>query len=109
MEAMLAAIKAGDSADAHEALLQVADVDPTLRAGIAAFLLALGERFDDAEQVLRDANLPALQVIVSGERQPLPRWRDPAANGSLRATTETSAIAFHVAVACAFVHDNEDL
>jgi protein involved in temperature-dependent protein secretion len=109
MEAMMAAIRAGDYAAAHQALTQVADLDPTLRAGIAAFLLALSERFDDAEQVLRDAGLPALQVIVSGERQRLARWRDPAANGSLTATTETSAIPLHVAIACAFVHDNEDL
>jgi protein involved in temperature-dependent protein secretion len=109
MEAMMAAIRAGDYAAAHEALHQVADVDPTIRAGIGAFLLALTERFDDAEQVLRDADLPALQVIVRGERQRLARWRDPAANGSLTATTETSAIPFHVAIACAFVHDNEDL
>jgi len=106
---MLAAIRTGDYAVAHEALLQVADVDPTIRAGIGAFLLALTERFDDADQVLRDADLPALQVIVRGERQRLTRWRDPAANGSLTATTETSAIPLHVAVASAFVHDNEDL
>lgn len=106
---MLAAIRAGDYAAAHEALLQVADVDPTIRAGIGAFLLALTERFDEAEQVLRDADLPALQVIVRGERQRLARWRDPAANGSLTATAETSAIPLHVAVACAFAHGNEDL
>jgi len=106
---MMAAIRAGDYATAHEALQQVADVDPTIRAGISAFLLALIERFDEAEQVLRDADLPALQVIVRGERQRLTRWRDPAANGSLTATSETSAIPLHVAVACAFVTDNEDL
>jgi protein involved in temperature-dependent protein secretion len=109
MEAMMAAIGAGDYAAAHQALTQIADLDPTLRAGIAAFLLALSERFDDAEQLLRDASLPALQVIVSGERQRLTRWRDPAANGSLTATIETSAIPFNIAVACAFVHANEDL
>jgi len=105
----MAAIQAGDYAAAHEALLQLADLDPTIRAGIGAFLLALTERFDEAEQVLRDADLPALQVIVRGERQRLTRWRDPAANGSLTATTEIAAIPLHVAVACAFVHDNEDL
>jgi protein involved in temperature-dependent protein secretion len=109
MEAMMAAIRAGDYAAAHEALHQVADVDPAIRAGIGAFLLALTERFDEADQVLRDADLPALQVIVRGERQRLARWRDPAANGSLTATTEIAAIPLHVAVACAFVHDNEDL
>jgi protein involved in temperature-dependent protein secretion len=109
MEAMMAAIQAGDYAKAHEALHQVTGVDPTIRAGISAFLLALTERFDEAEQVLRDADLPALQVIVRGERQRLARWRDPAANGSLTATSETSAIPLHVAVACAFIHDNEDL
>lgn len=106
---MLAAIQTGDYAAAHEALRQVADVDPTIRAGIGAFLLTLSERFDEAEQVLRDADLPALQVIVHGERQRLTRWRDPAASGSLTATTETSAIPFHVAIAAAFVHGNEDL
>lgn len=105
----MAAIRAGDYAAAHQALTQVTDVDPTVRAGIGAFLLTLAERFDEAEQVLRDADLPALQVIVSGERQRLTRWRDPAANGSLTATSETSAIPLHVAVACAYVHDNEDL
>jgi len=46
---------------------------------------------------------------VRGERQRLTRWRNPAASGSLAATTETSAIPLHVAVACAFVHNNEDL
>lgn len=105
----MAAIRAGDYAAAHQALQQIADVDPTIRAGIGAFLLALIERFDEAEQVLRDADLPALQVIVRGERQRLTRWRDPAANGSLTATSETSAVPLHVAIACAFVHDSEDL
>src|SRR5262249_54490766 len=92
MEAMLAAIRAGDYAAAHQALLQVADVDPTIRAGIGAFLLALTERFDEAEQVLRAADLPALQVIVRGERQRVTRWRDPAANGSLTATDRKSVV-----------------
>jgi len=109
MEAMMAAIRGGEYAAAHQALHQLTDVDPTIRAGISAFLLALVERFDDAEQVLREAALPALEVIVRGERQRLARWRDPATNGSLTATTEIAAIPLHVAIACAFIQDNEDL
>jgi len=38
MEAMMAAIRTGGYAAAHEALHQVADVDSTIRAGIGAFL-----------------------------------------------------------------------
>ena len=105
----MAAIRTGDYAKAHEALHQAADVDPAIRAGVGAFLLTLLERFDEADQVLRDADLPALQVIVTGERQRVARQRDPAANGSLTATSETSAVPLHVAIACAFVQDNEDL
>lgn len=109
MEAMMAAIRGGDYAAAHQALHQLPEVDPMIRAGISAFLLALTERFDEADQVLREAQLPALEVIVRGERQRLARWRDPAANGSLSATAEIAAIQLHVAIACAFVQDNEDL
>jgi protein involved in temperature-dependent protein secretion len=109
MQAMMDAIRDGEYARAHDALQQTDGVDPTLRAGISAFLLALIERYDEAEQILRAAELPALQVIVQGERQRRIRWREPAANGGLTATTETALVPLYVAVACAFVHDNDDL
>jgi protein involved in temperature-dependent protein secretion len=109
MQAMMEAIRDGEYARAHDALQHAEGIDATLRAGIGAFLLALVERYDDAELLLRDADLPALQVIVQGERQRRARWSDPATNGSLTSTTETGLVSHYVAVACAFLHGNDDL
>jgi len=109
MKAMIAAIRAGHYAQAYEALHQATGVDPTVRTAIAAFLLALAERFDEADQLLGATDLPAIRVIVAGERQRLTRWRDPEANGSLNATTSTPLVPLYVAVACAFVRGNTEL
>jgi len=109
MQATIAAVRAGNYAQAYEALQQTPDVDPTVRAAVGAFLLALAERFDEAEQLLGTTDLPAIRVIVAGERQRLTRWRDPEANGSLNATTSTPLVPLYVAVGCAFVRGNNEL
>jgi protein involved in temperature-dependent protein secretion len=109
MDAMTAALDTGNYAQAYEAFQSHPQAKTPVGAAISAFLLAIIERWDEAEQLLASANLPALQVIVTGERQRTARWRDPDSHGSLRATVETTLVALHCAVAAAFLHGNDDL
>ena len=109
MDAVMAAIGRGDYPEAYELLQQSDQAGTQTGKAIGAVLLALIERFDEADQLLDAADVPAFRVILQGERQRATRWRDPEANGSLNATDETPLIPMYVAVATAFVHDNQDL
>lgn len=106
---MTAALDTGDYARAYEAFQANPQAKTPVGSAISAFLLALIERWDEADQLLASASLPALQVIVTGERQRTARWRDPDSHGSLTATVETPVAALHCAVAAAFLHGNDDL
>lgn len=109
MDAVMTAIARGDYPKAYELLQQTAEAQTQNGRAIGALLLALVERFDEAAQLVAAAEAPALRVIVDGERQRATRWRDPEANGSLRATEATELIPLYCAVATAFVRDNLDL
>lgn len=106
MEAVIDAVRSGDYARAHDALQQAAGIDATVRTALGAFLLALAERFDDALQLLEATDLPAIRVIVDGERQRLTRWRSPDAHGSLDASARAAHVPLRVAIGCAFVHND---
>src|SRR5262249_21703066 len=109
MDAGMAAIAAGGYAEAYEGLQDTAEAQTQTGKAVGALLLALIERFDEADQLLEAADVPAFRVILQGERQRATRWRDPEANGSLNATDETPLIPMYVAIATAFVHDNQHL
>jgi protein involved in temperature-dependent protein secretion len=109
MEAVTAAIIRGDYPEAYDLLRQVPEAATVSGRAMAAVLLALTERFDEADQVVADEDLAGLRVVVQGERQRATRWRDPEANGSLNATADDPLIPLYVAVATAFSRDNQDL
>jgi len=109
MDAMMTAIGNGDYAQAYEALQATPEASTPGGAAAGAVLLALTERWDQAEQLLAGHQLEALQVIVRGERERAARFGDPACNGSLNATADDPRIPLYVAIGAAFVHDNEEL
>jgi protein involved in temperature-dependent protein secretion len=109
MEAVIAAIIRGDYAQAYDLLQQSPEAATPNGRATGAVVLALIERFDEADQLLGGDDLAGLRVIVQGERQRVTRWRDPEANGSLNATAEDPLIPLYVAVATAFTRDNQDL
>ena len=105
----MAAIGRGDYPQAYDLLQQTAEAGTQTGKAIGAVLLALIERFDEADRLLEAADVAALRPILQGERERATRWRDREANGSLRATDEDPLIPMYVAIATAFVHDNQDL
>jgi protein involved in temperature-dependent protein secretion len=109
MEPILAAIQIGDYAGALAAVPEVADLDPAARCAITALLLAMLERFDDADRALAGGDAANFKVVIDGERQRATRWRDPEANGTLNAAAGNPQVPLHVAIACAFVRGNDDL
>jgi protein involved in temperature-dependent protein secretion len=109
MDAVMAAIRTGDYARAYEALQQTAEAGTTVGSAIGALLLALIERFDDADRLVRAADLPAFEVIVQGERQRTARWRDPEASGSFAATAATARAPLYAAMGVAFARRDEAL
>ncbi len=109
MEATLAAIRAGDYAEAYEALQRTREAATVTGAAVGAFLLALIERFDEAEQLARAANLQGIDTIVRGERQRATRWRDPAANGAMMVAIDTPSGSLYAAMGAAFVHRDAGL
>lgn len=105
----MAAIRAGDYAQAYDALRFTSKGATPTGASIGAFLLALIERFDEAELLAQRANLDGIDRIVRGERQRATRWRDPAANGGLVVAIETPAADLYAAMGAAFVLQDEEL
>src|ERR1041385_3340734 len=96
MDAVMAAIGRGDYSQAYDLLQQTAEAATQTGKAIGAVLLALIERFDEADRLLEAAEVPAFRPILQGERERATRWRDPEANGSLRATDEDPLIPMYV-------------
>lgn len=105
----MAAIIRGDYPQAYDLLQQTPDAETQNGRAIGAVLLALLERFDEADRLVAGDDIAGLRVIVEGERQRATRWRDPEANGSLNATSEDPLIPLYVAVATAYTRNNPDL
>lgn len=108
MDALMRAIEAGRYRKAFD-LLQVAPEARTL-SGVAsgAFLLALTERFDEAEQLLSTTALPDVAVIVRGERERLARWRDPRAAAQLSSAVSLPFLDSYAGMALAFAQRDEE-
>src|SRR5690348_3557996 len=105
----MAAIRAGDYAGAYEALQYTSKGATPTGASIGAFLLALIERFDEAEQLAQFASVEGIARIVRGERQRALRWRDPAATAGLRVAGELPAAGLYAAMGVAFAKRDEAL
>lgn len=104
----MAAIRAGDYAKAYETLQYTSKGATPTGAAIGAFLLALIERFDEAEQLARRASLDGLDQILRGERQRAARWRDPESTG-LMVASGGPAGQLHATMAAAFARRDEAL
>ncbi len=109
MDEVLNAIAAGDYLTAYEALQRTQEARTQVGVAVGGFLLALGERFDDADRLLATQNLSALQVLARGERQRLARWRDPRAAGSLSASHPLPAIGVYAGMAVALLQRDDAL
>src|SRR4051812_3764578 len=109
MDEMMAAIQEGDYARAYEALQRTPEAGTQIGAACGAFLLALIERFDEADRLVRAANLQGFEVIVNGERERAARWRDPAAQGGFASVAQTAMAPGYAAIAAAFASRDEAL
>lgn len=105
----MAAIQNGDYAQAHDALQRTAEVGTTVGRAVGALLLALIERFDDADRLVQTPELAGFQVIITGERQRTARWRDPRASGQLSATATTAHGPMYAAMGSALARRDEAL
>jgi protein involved in temperature-dependent protein secretion len=104
MEELMHAIQAGDYAGAYEALQRTPEARTMVGVATGAFLLALIERFDEAEGLLAGVNLPSISVIVRGERDRVMRQRDPIAAGSLSAAFPLPFLGVYAGMATAMLH-----
>jgi protein involved in temperature-dependent protein secretion len=109
MEAMMEAVAGGDYAKAYDLLQKLPEARTPIGAACSVFLLAIAERFDDADRIAQTANAPAMGLIARGERQRVARWRDRTAAQSLSASTPMPTTPFYAAIATAFAHNDTAL
>ena len=109
MEELIAAIEAGDYAQAYAALQRTPEATTQIGHACGAFLLALIERFDEADRLVQAADLQGFEVLVTGERQRAARWRDPALQGGFAAVTQAPDAPLYAALAVAFATHDEPL
>jgi hypothetical protein len=103
MEEVTHWIAAGDYARAYDALQGTAEARTLIGVATGAFLLALAERFDEAERLVRTQQLPSIAVIVRGSRDRAARWRDPQAAGSLAAAIPLPFLGVYAGMAVALL------
>lgn len=103
------AIAAGDYLQAHALLQNTQEARTEIGVAVGGFLLALGERFDEADRLLATKNLPSIVVIARGERERLARWRDPKAAGSLGASVPLPFLGMYAGMAVALLQRDEAL
>ena len=109
MEDLIAAIEAGDYALAYDALQRTPEASTPIGHACGAFLLALLERFDDADRLVKASNLQGFEVLVNGERQRATRWRDASAQGGFAAVSQPADAPLYAALAVAFATQDEPL
>jgi protein involved in temperature-dependent protein secretion len=109
MDEVFAAIEAGDYYRAFEALQRTPDARGQIGIAVGGFLLALAERFDDADRLLANQNVPAIELIVRGERERLGRWRNPQLAGSLAASVPLPFVGMYAGMAVALLQQDEAL
>jgi protein involved in temperature-dependent protein secretion len=110
MQDMTEALRAGDYTAAYEALQAEPEVAASpVGAAASAFLLALVERFAEADELARRSNLQGFEVIIRGERERVERARVPEKLGAFSAITQTAAAPLYAAMATAFAIQDEAL
>lgn len=98
----LEAVRAGDYSGAHAAWQRVTDVDPRIHGSVSAFLLALCERFNEAEHLATTGELAGIAVIVRGERARLARWTELAGSRALATAAPIDEAEHYAGLAHAF-------
>jgi protein involved in temperature-dependent protein secretion len=109
MDAVFDAIEGGNYYQAYEALQHTQEARTQTGVAVGGFLLALAERFDDADRLLATQNVPAIQLIARGERERLARWRDPRAAGGLAASVPLPFVGMYAGMAVALLQRDEAL
>lgn len=109
MDEVFNAIQAGNYLQAYEALQRTPDARGQVGVAVGGFLLALAERFDDADRLLATQNVPAIALIARGERERLARWRDPQAAGALAASVPLPFVGMYAGMAVALLQRDEAL
>ena len=110
MQDMTEALRAGDYAAAYEALQAEPEVAGSpIGAAASAFLLALVERFAEAEALVAKANLQGFEVIIRGERQRVERFGVEQNLGAFSAIAQTATAPLYAAMATAFAIQDEPL
>jgi protein involved in temperature-dependent protein secretion len=109
MDEVFNAIEGGHYLAAFEAFQRTPDARSQVGLAVGGFLLALGERFDDADRLLANQNVPAIQLVVRGERERLARWRNPQYAGSLAASVPLPFVGMYAGMAVALLQRDEAL
>ncbi len=109
MDAVFDAIEAGDYYKAYEALQRTPDARGQVGVAVGGFLLALAERFDEADRLLATQDVPAVALIARGERERIARWRDPRAAGALSVSVPLPHIGMYAGMAVALIQRDEPL
>ena len=109
MDEVFNAIEAGNYFAAYQALQRTPDAQGQVGVAVGGFLLALAERFDDADRLLATQNVPAIALIARGERERLARWRNPQFAGSLAASVPLPFVGMYAGMAVALLQNDQAL
>jgi protein involved in temperature-dependent protein secretion len=103
VQELMRAIQAGEYGAAYEALQRSGEAGTTVGVATGALLLALIERFDEAERLLAAEQLPSIAVIVRGERERVSRQRDARAAAQVPASHQVPFVGLYAAMATALL------
>lgn len=109
MKRVFDAVQAGNYGAAFEALQRTGEKRTQTGVAVGGFLLALAERFDEADRLLATRDLPAIQLIARGERDRLARWRDPQAAQGLAASQPLPFVGMYAGMAVAMLQRDDAL
>jgi type VI secretion system protein ImpE len=109
MEDVIKQIQAGNYHAAYQALERTPEMKTQVGVAVGGFLLALAERFDEADRLLAREDVPSIALIVRGERQRLARWRDPKQAESLAASSPLQFLGVYAGMAVALVQRDGEM
>jgi protein involved in temperature-dependent protein secretion len=109
MDEVFNAIEVGNYYGAYQALQRTPEAQGEVGVAVGGFLLALAERFDEADRLLATRNVPAIQLIARGERERLARWRDPQQAGALSASVPLPFVGMYAGMSVALLQRDNAL
>ena len=109
MDEVFKAIEGGNYYGAYQALQRTPEAQGQIGVAVGGFLLALAERFDEADRLLATHNVPAIALIARGERERLARWRNPQVAGSLSASVPLPFVGMYAGMALALLQRDNAL